>query len=419
MDAEKSNYKIWNFHVFFDAHIHKRRDGAGNGWQSVDPTHQERSVEGPNVAPFNKGGFMMGPVSLDRLSAGDAAAKYDAAFQRAATNCVLVQHHKALGATSYVKSVSVNRDKVGKYIISKLPDAICTTEAQSSGVYTKLCEVNVSNLYSKPGSFLALVQDALNEDDSLPLKVSVNAVGVEGKALPYGHNLKFSLSPATGATITGDLKWSVALTAVQGPTDEKSYRKFLTAASGTFSPSEGGAMEFVWDAAMWQKAEVREALAKTFDIEVIFNAEQINGSNKGKTFFTRDVVSIQAPKVEIDCGQITAAAVGQTISCNAAVLDPLRILTLTGVKINFGVTGQEKDLAPVAFEDAVPVVNEEGNKFVYKDLQFTLTSAASSQVGVIATIDANELPPISGTKLLNISGDSQMRFGRRASRRQL
>jgi hypothetical protein len=174
-------------------------------------------------------------------------------------------------------------------------------------------------------------------------------------------------------------------------------------------------MKMVWNEDTWHKNAVQEAMAKTFDFEVIYNAEQIDGKDKGKTFFMRDTMTIAAPKVEIECGN-TKRRVGDVITCNVSLVDPLRILQLTGVKVNFQVSGQESVGDGVAFADIEPSQGRHANKFVYTGLSFPITIGAKHFVGVIATISSNELTPISGTAQIEVKGRGKSRFGRRSHR---
>ncbi|KAM8753708.1 protein-glutamine gamma-glutamyltransferase 2-like [Acanthopagrus schlegelii] len=108
-DGEKiSNDSVWNFHVWVDSWMTRPDLGSEfDGWQTSDPTPQERS----------DGVFCCGPAPLKAIKEGELTKKYDAPFIFAEVNADVVD----LVQTSSGKTIKFagSTTSVGRFISTK------------------------------------------------------------------------------------------------------------------------------------------------------------------------------------------------------------------------------------------------------------------------------------------------------------
>ncbi|XP_034551955.1 protein-glutamine gamma-glutamyltransferase 2-like isoform X1 [Notolabrus celidotus] len=99
---------VWNFHVWVDSWMARPDLGTDfDGWQTSDPTPQERS----------DGVFCCGPASLESIKEGELTKKYDASFIFAEVNADIVDLVR-LSSGEFVK-FSGSTKSVGRFISTK------------------------------------------------------------------------------------------------------------------------------------------------------------------------------------------------------------------------------------------------------------------------------------------------------------
>lgn len=421
-EKAKDDASIWNFHVWADVWFRRTDIANGNGWQAVDATPQEKSYEGPNELPFTRHDYFNGPASLDALQRLDFNSKYDAAFLSAASNCAKVTRVRKYNSNNYVVT-KTDTETVGRYMITKMPDSLCTSETLGQRGYTSVCNANAARSYSRVGTFLemgaftnASVEfEAETEVDTevyapaLPLKSSVLPVRANKDDIGparFGDNLRFEIKYSGSSAVV--YRWTITAEAVSTRNAEDDPTSRLRTVMGTFRTDASGTptgkpMVMEWDRALWVSSPVQAAFKWTNNFRIRMSVDAVEGEADGAMFFDEIALQINQPYVSINCGGVSEYTKGDTLSCSVALTDPEGVVKLTDAVVGIEVAGQTTASRPEVARFPAPVL-ERGPKgehiYTFGGLTAKLDTASSRWVGAIVSISSAELPTMTATELI-------------------